>query len=195
MREDHKVRRHILLQNIIEHLNEFIKPQLNAFLIVLKEIQPRYENMMKLDSRVKLLKGKDIEGVQPNTLIIIDDQMSDSMKDKEVQKLFTSGVHHKSISVFFLIKNLYCQGKFSRDIHLNTHYFSIFKTPALNSQVKYLGRQIFPETPWFWYKAYKLATPSPEKYIFLSLYPTTPSELSVQNGVLPGENHLMHRPK
>jgi len=117
------------------------------------------------------------------------------MKDKEVQELFTSGVHHKSISVIFLTQNLYCQGKFSRDIRLNTHYFSIFKTPTFNSQRKYLGRQIFPETPSFLYEAYKLATPTPYTYIFLSLHPTTPCELSVQSGVLPGENHIIYKPK
>jgi len=39
-------------------------------------MQPGYEDMKKLDQRVKLLKGLDLEGVQPNTLIIIDGQMS-----------------------------------------------------------------------------------------------------------------------
>ena len=98
---------------IIQNIDGFIKPQLKTVLILYKEMQPGYELMMKADPRVKLFKGLDLEGVQPNTLIIIDDQMSDSMKDKEVQELFTSGVHHKSISVIFLTQNLYCQGKFS----------------------------------------------------------------------------------
>jgi hypothetical protein len=117
------------------------------------------------------------------------------MKDKDVQELFISGVHHKSISVIFLTQNVYCEGKFSRDIRLNTHYYTIFKTPTFKYPVKFLGQQLFPEKPKFLYDAYKIATPAPYTYLFLSLHPTTPEELQVQSGILPGEEHFVYAPK
>jgi len=184
-------------QNLIKSMDSLIYPNINNVLICYKEMQPGYQEMKRLDKRVSLLKGMDLSSLplQQNTLLIIDDQMSESMRDKDIQELFTSGVHHRSVSVLFLTQNLFCQGKFARDIRLNTHYFTIFKTKSFNSQIRYLGRQLFPEHPLFLYEAYKLATPTPYTYLFLDLHPTTHDLLSVQTGVLPNEDRIIFCPK
>jgi hypothetical protein len=93
-------------------LDELVQPKIDHVIILYKEMQPGYKEMQQLDGRVEEIKGLEIGNIplKQNTLLIIDDQMTDSMKDKEVQELFISGVHHKSISVIFLTQNLYCQG-------------------------------------------------------------------------------------
>jgi hypothetical protein len=125
-----------MVKKIIQNLDTLVHPILNEVRICFKEFQPAYDEMKKSDKRVCFSEGIDLKPTRTqNTLIVIDDQMSDSMKDKEVQELFTSGVHHRSISVIFLSQNLYPQGKYARDIRLNTHYISICKTPLFSSQL------------------------------------------------------------
>ena len=65
------------------------------------------------------------------TLLILDDLMSECSKDQRVSDLFTRGSHHKGISVLYLTQNLFPPGKLSRTISLNSHYFIIFKNPRI----------------------------------------------------------------
>jgi len=182
---------------IIKSLDKLIIPNVNNVVILFKEMQSDYLNMKEIDARICFIRGLDfsIENLKENTLVIIDDLMTECGKNKQVQELFTSGVHHKNISVIFLTQNLFNQGKFARDIRLNTHYFTIFKTPTFNSQVRYLGQQVFPETPRFLYEAYKQATLNPYSYLFISLHPLTADKIRVQSGILPGEDRVIYLPE
>ena len=65
------------------------------------------------------------------TLLVLDDLMSECSKDQRVSDLFTRGSHHKGISVLYLTQNLFPPGKLSRTISLNSHYFIIFKNPRI----------------------------------------------------------------
>jgi len=49
---------------------------------------------------------------------------------RDVCDLFTKGRHHRNISVILITKNLFHQGRFSRDISLNAKYLVVF---VLNS--------------------------------------------------------------
>jgi len=184
-----------MVKKIVKHLDELISPRIDDILICYKEHQPAYGEMQLADTRVRLKKGLELDiPSNQNSLIIIDDQMSDSLKAKEVQELFTSGVHHRSISVIFLSQNLLPQGKYSRDIRLNTHYISICKTPSFSSQVCYISRQLYPKKPSAVYNAYEKATSQPYTSLFLNLHPNCHDQLRIQSGILPGEDHLIYQP-
>jgi hypothetical protein len=129
------------------------------------------------------------------TLLIIDDQMTDAMKDKNVQELFIRGVHHRNVSVILLNQNLFPQGKFGRDIRLNCRYYVIMKSPTLNSQVTFLGRQIFPSNPSFLVDAYKKATHDPYTYLILILHPLCKDQLRVRTNIFPEETQTIYLPK
>lgn len=82
--------------NIIKYLDKMITPRIDEVIVFYKEFQPGYQLMQSYDSRVKCVEGLQLDLIkQNNTLIIIDDQMTDSLKDKTVQELFTTGVHHR----------------------------------------------------------------------------------------------------
>ena len=84
------------VSSFIKSLDHLVTPRINDVIIFYKEYQPGYEEMKSYDSRVRCVEGLDLSLIQAsNTLIIIDDQMTDSLKDKTVQELFTSGVHHR----------------------------------------------------------------------------------------------------
>src|SRR4029434_9495097 len=61
--------------------------------------------------------------VSKNNLLIIDDVMKDASSNEQVEKAFTQYVHHRNLSVIYLVQNLFFQGKSSRTISLNTKYF------------------------------------------------------------------------
>lgn len=79
---------------------------------------------------IKIVEGlPPIETVPPNTLLVIDDlQMSDL---KEICTIFCVSSHHKNISIFFLIQNLFFSNPFMRTILLNCTTLCSGKMPAM----------------------------------------------------------------
>ena len=68
--------------------------------------------------------------IHKRNLMVIDDQMADAGNDKRIVNLFTRGSHHRNVSVIYIVQNLFHQGKGSRSISLNSHYF--LRIPATN---------------------------------------------------------------
>ena len=81
-----------------------------------------------------------LESTSPNVLII-DDLMDEITLD--VKKLFTKKSHHKSISVIFIVQNLFVENKYMRDISRNTHYFAMMKSLSNSQQMDFLARRLF----------------------------------------------------
>jgi len=74
--------------------------------------------------------------------VILDDFMKDGSSNSEVEQMFTQYVHHRSLSAFYIVQNLFFQGKSSRNISLNFNYLVLFKNPRDNTQMNMLVRQI-----------------------------------------------------
>lgn len=69
------------------------------------------------------------------TLLVIDD-LSDEVDADEMTRLFTKLSHHRSISVLFLVQNLFYKGLRSmRTVSMNALYTIVFKS-ARDSQVE-----------------------------------------------------------
>ena len=77
-----------------------------------------------------------------NLIIVLDDVMAPSDKDKRIADLFTRGSHHRNLSVMFIVQNIFHQGKEMRNISLNPHYIVLFKSPRDKQQVSMLARQV-----------------------------------------------------
>ncbi len=75
-------------------------------------------------------------------MIILDDPMAQSGKDKRIADLFTRGSHHRNLSVIYIVQNIFHQGKKMRNISLNAHYIVLFKSPRDKQQVSMLARQV-----------------------------------------------------
>ncbi len=107
----------------------------------------------------------NLKGIQ-NSLVIIDDLMSECSKDQRISNLFTSGSHHQGISVMYLTQNLFPPGKQSRTISLNSHYMIAFKNPRDSLVVSTLARQMYPNNYNFLLESYQDATKKPYGYLF-----------------------------
>ena len=110
-----------------------------------KEWQPLYDEMKErglVQSFVQGLDGvsNEIDGITP-TLIILDHLQKEVASNEFVSSMFMRGSHHRNCSCIFIVQNLYFQGRKSRDIALNAHYYVIFRNPGDQLQLKEFGRR------------------------------------------------------
>lgn len=187
-----------LLKKIIEN-KHVISPTPKQIVISYTENQSAYSDILNTDPCVNLVQGLDFDDSIFNKnipcLIVIDDQMSDAVKTEKIQNLFIRGVHHSSTSLILISQNLYPQGKFGRDIRLNSHYIVIMKSPTFASQIAFLGRQIFPNNLSFLTDAYKKATTEPYSYLVLNLHPLCHDNLRVCQGIFNKKERIFFVPK
>ena len=122
------------------------------------------------------LSGMDFNSKQPS-LLVIDDLMEELSSNKEQSILFTREMHHKSITVFFLVQNLYKQGKSMRDVALNCQVLILFKSPRDIEQLRVLGRQLGIKDL---NKAYEESIKQRYGYLLINLQPSIPDALRLQ---------------
>jgi hypothetical protein len=182
----------VFIKNFIQHLDIMVSPRITDVIISFTEDQPGYHEMKCMDSRVRLVRENDYDIWADNTLIIIDDQMTSSMKDNKIQELFTRGVHHKSISVVLITQDLFPPEKYARTVRRNANYLVVFRSPTFRSQVTSLGRQLYPGSKNVLAEAYCKATELPYTYLFVNLHPTCHEHLRLRSGILPFEDQVVY---
>ena len=132
-----------------------------------------------------------VNGAPPDDLecdvLIIDDQMTDLADSKMMCDLFSKHSHHKKISIFFIVQNLFFQGKHMRSIALNCHYMIITKSRRDLNQIKRLGQQLFGKSTFF-FEAYKTAVLSRAYgYLLIDLTPGTDERFRLRTDIIPDE--------
>ena len=120
-----------LVRRLLYYLNELFHPVPSKVIYCYGEYQKEFDELHGVD----FIEGfpqdlNEITQGHDQTLLILDDLMSECSKDQRVPDLFTRGSHHKGISVLYLTQNLFPPGKLSRTISLNSHYFIILKKPT-----------------------------------------------------------------
>ncbi len=133
----------------------------------------------------ELIKGHN------NSLIVLDDLMSQCSNDPRVADLFTRGSHKRGISVLYLTQNLFPPGKLSRTISLNSHYMLIFRNPRDSLGVTTLAKQMFPKHTNYLMEAFHDATNKPYGYLLIDCHQLTLENLRLRTNILPGERQIV----
>ena len=159
-----------------------------------------YFDMMKTMPGIEFNQGipEDIDepdylDVSQRNLIVLDDLMAQSGKDKRIVDLFTKGSHHRNLSVIYIVQNVFHLGKEMRNISLNVHYIVLFKSPRDRQQISILARQINPGRVQEFMKSYEKATSRAHGYLMLDLKPTTDDEERLKTNILPGETNALEQ--
>ena len=126
-------------------------------------------------------------------LVVLDDLMESVTSSGEMESLFVKGVHHRNLTVVYLNQNLYCKGKNSRTININTHVLVLMKNPRDTSQLQCLARQAFAGKSKFIMEAFKDATSTAYGYLIIDLSPTAIEEYRVRTRVFPSEDTVVYR--
>jgi hypothetical protein len=90
------------------------------------------------------IDNEDYLDVSQRNLIVLDDLMAQSSKDKRIADLFTKGSHHRNLSITYIVQNIFHQGKEMINISLNAHYIVLFNSPRDKQQICMLARQVNP---------------------------------------------------
>jgi hypothetical protein len=117
----------------------------------------------------------DIPNDGKHRWLILDDLMNELGGKDQTNKLFTKNSHHRNISVFFIVQNLF--KKEHRTMSLNTHYMFIFKNPRDKSSIEHFARQAFPGKVPFVREAFEDATSKPYSYLLLDMRQETNDKL------------------
>jgi len=124
-------------------------------------------------------------------LVILDDLLND-VYSQQVCELFTTGCHHRNISVILIAQNLFHQDRFCRDISLNAHYLVTLKNIRDKKQFIFEAGQVYPEDSIILYNSYLDATQEPHGYILLDLTQSTNDGLRFRTNVFPKDIPLPH---
>ena len=163
--------------------------------------QPLFEQMEKEFPFITFHHGlpseENLNSLSDETmcnLVVLDDLMETVTSSGEMANFFVKGMHHRHLSILFLSQNLYCKGKHSRTINLNTHILVLMKNPRDVSQLQCLARQAFLGRSGFLLDAYKDATSQAYGYLVLDFSPSGEEEYRVRTKVFPGEDTVVYRP-
>ena len=146
-----------------------------------------YLQELPTEERINSLTNGD------HSLIIIDDMQITALHDPFIANLFCRESHHKNLSLFLLLQNLFHQGKYARDISLNSHYFILFKNPRDCQQIRYLGTQLVIRKKLR--SAYEDATLLPFTYLLIDLSPKSDSTYMLRSHIFLSEDTVIHNKK
>lgn len=142
-----------------------------------QDIFINYKNIEFISDLEKVLQD-DFFDVNVTNILVLDDLMDEISNNPKASKLFTKYIHHKNISVFFLVQNLYRQGRAMRDIILNCQYLFLFKSGRDVGQIKLLARQLNAK---HLVQAYEAAIKVPFNFLFVDLHQKTPDSIKFQS--------------
>ena len=174
---------------ILRNLNNMFSYPINKVYYFYSVWQKSFEteDIKKIEFIKDIPNQESIEKISNNlhNLIIIDDLQTSALNSEFIANLFSRESHHRNISVFLILQNLFHQGKYSRDISLNSHYFILFKNIRDYNQIKYLGNQMGIGKKLT--EAYLDATAEPFSYLLIDLSPLSDSSYMLRSNILPDE--------
>ena len=184
----------VWVKSLLENAQTTISPTPQRIIRCYGHWQPSYLDMMRIMPGIEFNEGipDDIDNadyldVSQRNLMVLDDIMAQSGKDKRISDLFTKGGHHRNLSIIYIIQNIFHQGKEMRNISLNAHYIVLLKSPRDKQQISMLARQVNPGKVQEFMRSYEDATRRPHGYLMLDLKPTTDYQQRLKTNVLPGE--------
>ena len=155
-----------MVRSMLHNLEEMFFPVPSKVLYCYGEFQKEFDELSKALPNVQFVQGfpsdlYDMTEAHDNSLVILDDLMSQCSNDQRVADLFTRGSHHRGISVLFLTQNLFPPGKLSRTISLNSHYMIIFRNPRDSLGIATLARQMYPKNADYLLESFNDVTKDP----------------------------------
>ena len=184
----------VWVKSLWENAQKTISPTPQRIIWCYGQWQPSYFDMMRTMPGIEFNQGipEDIDNadyldVSQRNLIVLDDLMAQSGKDKRIADVFTKGSHHRNLSIIYIVQNIFHQGKEMRNISLNAHYIVLFKSPRDKQQISMLARQVNPGKVQEFMRSFEDATRRPHGYLMLDLKPTTHDQQRLKTNILPGE--------
>lgn len=183
-----------LCYRLIKQKDDMFEPKINRVVWYFSVWQPYYK-VMANEYGVKFIQGlpdvSEYDGTF-NTLMVIDDMMSEN-KGTLIADIFTKHSHHRSLSVLFLVQNLF--HKNIREISLNAKYLILFKQIRDKMQINCLAKQMAPGNSRFVLESYEDATREAYSFVLFDMTQSCPEEWRIRTNIFPGERIVVYVPK
>lgn len=180
------------IKNLLDHADKMLSVMPENVVWCYSCWQPLYEELLCKYPFIKFVEGlpdslNDACLFPPNkiNMVVVDDLMDSVCDSAEIEKAFTKYVHHRNLSIMYIVQNVFCQGKRSRTIALNTKYMVLFKNPRDKLQIVSLARQMYPGKTQFFLEAFEDATKTPYGYLVVDLNASTPDAFRLRTGLFP----------
>jgi hypothetical protein len=142
----------VWVKTILDNAQKIISSPPKRIIWCYAEWQLSYFDMLRTIPEIEFNKRipEDIDkvdylDVSKWNLIVLNDLIAQSSKDKRIADIFTKGSHHRNLSIIYIVQNIFFhQGKETRNISLNAHYIVLFKSSRDKQQISMLARQINP---------------------------------------------------
>lgn len=171
--------------NLIKH--KMFDPWPEIVIWCFSEHQPLFDTL----PGVEFVKGFNSDAIEKRIgtrsgLVLIDDLMNEAGADRKLADFFTKKVHHRGISVCFLVQRMFPPHTEFRTMSRNTSYLVVFKNPRDRSEIQCLGSQVYPKTR-FLQESFHDATLRPHGYIVMNFKQSCDESLRVMTNILPHE--------
>ena len=174
---------------LLENAKEMIKPLPSRIIWHYGQWQEIYDQMTEVEFKQGPPSEEDIQTYQ-DSLLIIDDLMSECATLSS--NIFTKFSHHLTISVIYILQNLFVQSKNQRSISLNSGYIVLFKNPRDFSQAVFLARQVSPYNNNLVLEAFLDATIKPHSYLMFDFIQSTQETHRMRTNIFPGEKDFIY---
>ena len=186
------------IKRLLQNKGDMFKPEPSEVLYCYGVYQKAFEEMEKEMPFLSFHKGlpnaqeiDDFANLNANKMIVCDDLMEQMVKSSEIEALFTRNSHHKNLTVVYINQNLYCPGKHSRTINLNTHYLILMRNPRDVSTMSTLGRQLGIGGALC--EAYKDVHKKPFSYLVLDMSPYGEDQYKLRTNIFKGEDTIIYK--
>ena len=160
-----------------------------------QEPQILFEELESQVSNISFKKGvptetdlQELTSSRNHTILILDDLMSQSHSSSFIEHIFCVLSHRLRITVILLNQNTFYQGKNSRTISLQVHYFVLFPNNRDKTQIKTLARQISPGEVNAFMEIYNDAVSKPYSYLIVDTAPNSDQKHKFRTNIIPGKS-------
>ena len=116
-------------------------------------------------------------------LFILDDLAQEASNSPLVCKLLNNYVHHKNISVFLVLQDLFCPGKYRVSFLKTIHYLILFNNPLNHSVAKIIAQRFMPNNVRAFIDVYNEIFKQPYSYLLLDGHQKTPNILRIRSDI------------
>ena len=186
-----------LIRRLLKHKSDLFEPEPTEIMYCYGVYQKAYDEMQHDMPEIKFYGGMPNESVLNDFLdgshkcIIYDDMMQSIVKSGDMENMFTKYSHHRNCSVIYINQNVYCPGKHSRTINLNTQYYICMSNPRDVSTMKVMGRQLGMGNAL--YEAYTDVHKKPYSYLVVDLSPHSQAEYKLWTKIFPNEDTVIYK--
>lgn len=193
-----------LLYEILKASNELFTEKPKHVLFYYSVWQPKYNQIQSISHLsvyfVEGLPSSEQEIIdfsvniakKQHFITVFDDLMSAVSESSFLEKFFTVITHHYKISCIYLAQNIFFQGKNSRTISLQLHYFILMRSLRDVFQIQVLGKQVFPGKVKKFMDIYFDSTEKSYSYLLLDVNPHTANNLRLRTNILPNEQTIIY---